>query len=212
MMNALQNVMNDESMRGRAMGLFRKAWEAFPQDRPNLLAYIHQPFRRLAGARDVRLRPRGPDPRRGLLLPLSAVERLRARSSPTDMPDGKVNSMVGHLLDMASGQGKLDELSRRIDDAMKRLPAWKAGLALKALIACRAARYDEADRLIQGLLKDDQQEQVSTNVYWIMANELENYATTRYSPAALRASALEGDQRPTRSRDGHQLRPERRRS
>src|SRR5262249_15737890 len=40
--------------------------------------------------------------------------------------DGKVNSMVSQLLDMATAQSKLDELSARVDDAMKKLPPWKA--------------------------------------------------------------------------------------
>src|SRR5262249_46588081 len=93
--------------------------------------------------------------------------------------NGRVNSMVGRLLDMATSQNKLDELTGRVDDTLKKIPAWKAGGALKALIACRSARYDEADRLIRELLEHPGNQQLDAQVFWIIGNELENYATMK---------------------------------
>src|SRR5262249_7684747 len=175
-MNTVQTFMNDEAMRGRVMKLFRKAWEAFPQERSNMLAYVHRDeIWQMPEMYDYALEALIPDAASfSTYQQWYAFQRIISYGG-----DGKINSMVARLMDMAAAQNKLDELSRKIDDAEKRLPGWKAGRALRALIACRSARYDEAERQIQGLLKESVDEQVAANVFWIIAGELENYATMK---------------------------------
>jgi tetratricopeptide (TPR) repeat protein len=175
-MNTVQNLLNDESMRGRIMKLFRKAWEAFPQERSNLLAYIHRD--------DIWQMPEMYDYALGALIPEPAsyspyqqwyaFQRIISYGG-----DGKINSMVGRLLDMAAAQNKLEDLSKKIEEARKRFPAWKAGDALEAMIAGRAGRYDEAERRVEGLLKETGDQRIDGTVYWIIGNELENYTATK---------------------------------
>ncbi len=175
-MNTVQNLMNDELMRGRIMKLFRKAWEAFPQERYNLLAYIHRDdIWQMPEMYDYALEALIPEP--ASYSPYQqwyAFQRILSYSG-----DGKINSMVARLLDMAAAQNKLDDLSKKVEEARKRFPGWKAGDALEALIAGRTGRYDEAERRVQGLLQENDDQRVNATVYWIIASELENYTATK---------------------------------
>ena len=130
MMIMLRNLMNDDSMRGRIMGLFRKAWEAFPQERANLLSYVSRDeFWQMPEMYDYALqglipRQRPPSP------PTSSGDTFRPHRSPT-AATARVNSMVTRLLDMAAGQNKLDEPSGRVDRGPSRGCRPGAGHALK---------------------------------------------------------------------------------
>src|SRR5262249_23002572 len=82
--------------------------------------------------------------------------------------------------------------SRRIDEARKRRPDWKAGQALQALVACRTARYDEAERLIKGLLDSSDDDQLNAYGLWIIGNELENHTSTKALAQRVYERATEG--------------------
>ena len=175
-MNTVQNLMNDDAMRGRVMKLFRKAWDAFPQERYNMIAYIHRDeFWQMPEMYEYALQSLIPEASSfSPTMQWNAIGQIMSYGG-----DGKINTMVSRLLDLAVSQNKVGELSARVDDTMQKMPGWRAGLALKALIACRSARYDEASRQVEELLKETIDDQVASNVYWVLASELENNASTK---------------------------------
>ncbi len=95
-------------MRGRVMKLFRKAWDAFPQERSNLISYVHRDeFWQMPEMYDYALQSLIPD-----AASFSPYQQWNAfRQIISYGGDGKINTMVSRLLDLAVAQNKLAELS-----------------------------------------------------------------------------------------------------
>ena len=86
--------------------------------------------------------------------------------------------MTSMILDNAASGGQLEELRKNIESAHKALPQWTAGEVLGALVDCRLGRYEEARRELKPLLEKHADQYISSNVYWIVGEELENHAAT----------------------------------
>lgn len=185
--NLISNMLTDESKRPQAMKLLRRAWEAFPEERSNLISNIQQ--------NDLWQMPEMYDYARQGLIPeenvyssygeWNAFERILSYDS-----EGRVNSMVGRLLDMAVSQNRLDELVGQIETARRKFPNWNAGKALLALADCRVGRYDEARKLVREVLDLAKDEALSSYVPWIIGSELENHGAIRDLASTVYESCL----------------------
>src|SRR5262249_19397387 len=127
--NAIGNLSQDDTMRGRVLPLVRKAWEAFPDERSNMLAYLRRDeFWQMPEiyeyAHEIMI------PKASAYIP--AMQWTALGQVLSYGPDGRMNSMVSRLLDLAASQGRLDELAAEVDAAGKTLPGWSAGTALRA--------------------------------------------------------------------------------
>ncbi len=176
--NMIQNMLNDESKGPQAMKLFRKAWEAFPDERMNLVAVIRQDaFWQMPEMYDYALQGLIPDRAGSSQSPYGewyAFERIFSFNA-----DGRVNSMVSKVLDLAVSQNRLDELIGQIEAARKKFPDWKPGKALLALACCRAGKYEDAKKLVREVVAQFKDEEMSSYVPWVIGSELENHGATR---------------------------------
>ena len=174
--NTISNMFFEDKLRETAIRLFKKAWEAFPSDRPTLLNYVNN--------EQIWQMPEMYDYARESLIPKAAtfvpitqwnsIARILSYNS-----DGRMNSIISRLLNLAASQGKLDELSAQVDAARKELPDWKAGNVFRALIDCRLGRYDQAKTEVRQFLDEVKDDTVAYNVFWVLGSELENHAATR---------------------------------
>ena len=182
-------MFNDESKRSRAMGLFRKAWQAFPEERMNLISYVSRDdFWQLPETYEYAREGLIPD--KTVYSPNGewyAFEQILSWSS-----DGRVHTMVSRVLDLAVSQNRLEELAGQIEAARKKFPDWKAGKALAALVDCRLGKYDEARKLVREVLDMAKEQAFSSNVPWVIGAELENHGATRELAVSVYESCLTG--------------------
>jgi len=185
--NIIQNMLNDDSKSAQAMRLFRKAWEAFPDERMNLIAYIHRDsFWQMPEMYDYARQGLIPD--QLVSSPYGewyAFERIFSFGA-----DGRINSLVSKVLDLAVSQNRLDELTGQIEAARKKFPNWKPGKALLALAYCRAGKYEDAKKLVREVVDQFKNEEISSYIPWVIGAELENHGATRDLSTAVYESCL----------------------
>ena len=180
--NMISNLSFDDKLRDRSIPLFKKAWAAYPDERASLMSYVNndqlwQLPEMIDYAREALL------PKPGTFVPLNqwnSVSQIISYNS-----DGRMNSMVGRLLDLAVAQGKLNELAAEVDATRKVLPAWKAGIVFSALIDCRLGRYERAQASVRQFLDETKGDTIQYYVYWIIGAELEDHAETRARAVSL---------------------------
>ena len=149
--NLISNMFNDEKLRDRVLSLFKKAWEAFPEERSYMLQYIR--------GNELWQMPEMYDYARDVIIPKPATFMPATQWNAFAQvlsygADGRMTSVVSQLLDLAASQGKLDELAAQVDAARKEMPAWKAGTVLAALVDSRLGRADQAQALIRQFLAE----------------------------------------------------------
>ncbi len=174
--NLISNMFNDEKLRDRMLSLFKKAWAAFPEERSYMLQYIR--------GNDFWQMPEMYDYARDVIIPkpttfMPATQWTAFAQVISYGADGRMTSVVSQLLDLATSQGKLDELASQIEAAKKEMPTWKAGTLLAALVQSRFGRAQEAEALVRKFFADSKEESISANVFWLIGLELENHASTR---------------------------------
>jgi tetratricopeptide (TPR) repeat protein len=194
--NLIQNAMNEDGQRDLAMSLFRKAWEAFPQDRMELISYIRRDeFWQLPEsyryAREALL------PTLGAYSPggqWGAFQNLISYQG-----DGRINSTISRVLDLAASQNKLDELAGEVEEARKKNPDWLAGKATLALMRARNGRFDEARATVRELLDRHKEQPIGSTSLWVIGNELENHGPLRDLATTVYEACLSGGDRDANS-------------
>src|SRR5262249_38478968 len=124
----LQPLLESENTRAQGMRLFRKAWLAFPEERPYILGnlyseeawrlpeiydYVHQAM--VPGEGDFKVEAWG------------GLDQIINYSG-----DGRFTSVASRLLEAASRQNKLEALRREVVEDVRKLPDWSAGKVLLA--------------------------------------------------------------------------------
>ncbi len=174
--NMISNMFYDDSLRDRALPLFKKAWEAFPYDRTMMMQYVNnEQIWQLPEMYDYARE--GLIPKPANFVPANQWNTMTQILSWSG--DGRVNTIVSRLLDLATSQGKLDDLAAEIDRVRKTLPGWTAGGLLRTLIDCRLGRHDQAAAAVRKFLAESKDDTVPMNVYWVVAAELENQGPLR---------------------------------
>ncbi len=167
----VQRLFQDEKTRERAVKLFRKMWDAFPNERSQLISNLYSD--------EAWKRPEMYDYVREAIIP-GPTQRTVSRWAGLDQihswgSGGQVYGTTDHLLGAAEKQNKLDALAREIEEALKRVPEWSAGEALLALIKVRKGRIDEAKKDLEALLaKDTKNEPIPANARIIVGQQIEN--------------------------------------
>ena len=174
--NMISNLFFDNKLSDRAVPLFKRAWEAFPDERSNLISYVNND--------QLWQMPEMYDYARESLIPKSAAfvparQRDNISQIVSYRGDGRINTVVSRLLDLASSQGKLDDLAALVDAARKSMPDWKAGDVNRALIDCRLGRDDHAEALVRRFLSQTKDDVLSNSVFWVIGAELEDHGPTR---------------------------------
>ncbi len=172
----LGNVLDDDKLHDRAMPLLRRVWDAFPEEHSYLFSYLRN--------EKIWKNPEIYEFARD-----SVVPRPESFSAPlqwelfdavlSNAPDGRMSTVVSRILDLATAQGRLEELSSQVDTLRKSLPDWIAGDVIRATIDCRLGRFDLAREMVRRFLEETKDQPLSTNVFGTLGGELEDYAPTR---------------------------------
>ena len=173
--NLIQNLSNDPRMQDKVMPLFRKAWEAFPEQRMDLISYIRQDaFWQMPEsyeyARQAILNTAGTYNPNGQWNAFQSITMYNG--------DGRITSTMSRILDLAASLGKLEGLAAELEAAVEKSPDWSAGKATLAMVRCRTGQFDDAKRLVRLVLDRFKDEPVSPNALWVIGSELENYGAT----------------------------------
>ncbi len=185
----LYSAPDDSKMSGQVQTLFRKAWAAYPD--------THQYLLRMNSRRDFWEMPEAFDYACESVLPSDPANLTSVEYSPFGWPapsslwpkgptsqSGDNLPVVLRLLDLAEERGSLDRLLERIEEARKKVPKWKTVAALKAMVLCRAGRFDEARVLVPQAIAAVQNDPVDLlgavklAVFWALGLELEKYPAT----------------------------------
>ncbi len=185
--DAISDFLTDDKLRDRAMPMLRKVWDAFPNYRQYVFGYLRgDAVWRYPEIYDMAVETIVPEPES--FVPgneWEAFDQILAYGS-----EGRMTTVVSKVLDMAASQGRLDELSAKVDAARKALPQWKAGEVVRALVDSRLGRFDRTKELITRFLEQTQDEILTTTVYGTIGSELEDHAATRDLALAVYESSI----------------------
>jgi tetratricopeptide (TPR) repeat protein len=147
--NVISNMMSNSRNQDVALRLFRKAWEAFPESRSEMVGYIYRA--------DAFETPEMYDYLRDAIIP--------SETQPPKSPwagfesinsyngDGTATGPATQLMTISQKQQKLDAIERDLDTAIARYPTWLAGKALKGVVMLRSGRVAEARPLLEELIQ-----------------------------------------------------------
>ena len=167
--NLIQNMGRNDNQRPLAMKLFKRAWEAFPAQRAQIISQMYdntfwETQEAYDYARDA-LIPRGdaavPDAWAGV----SSVMSFSG--------DGRVNSLVTRFLDGAAKRNELEPLSAELATAVKKFPQWTSGKLLLGLVEARRGQVAQSRAAIEELLAD-RRSPMPSYACWVAGQELEN--------------------------------------
>lgn len=175
-MNMIQNMAYEESQRANVVPLFRKAWEAFPAERADLMNYVHnQEIWKLPEMYDYASEVAVPD----LGVGSNGGEWAAFETGLSFGSNGTTSGLLARLLDIATAQNRVEDLTRKIEANLAKAPDWTAGKAMLALVRCRAGKYDEARKLIEEVLARAKDEPLPGYAPHVLGCELEKYGPTR---------------------------------
>jgi tetratricopeptide (TPR) repeat protein len=173
-MNMLQPLFDQERTRAQGMKLFRKVWNAFPQERAQLMGALYRnELWQLPEIYDYARQaviPRSDEP---VADPWRGSEQVMYYNG-----DGRVGSVVTRMLEATRRQNRLRPLTREVEQVLSKRPEWSAGKALLAVLNLQRGRTAEARRLWRELL-DDKQHPMPMWTRIIFGQELRDYDSMR---------------------------------
>ena len=188
--NLISNLFYDNKLSDRAVPLFKRAWQAFPDERSQLISYMnHEQIWQMPEMYEYACESIIPKPTN--FVPATQWNAFSQVLSYRG--DGRINSVMSRLLDLAAGQGKLDELAGQVDAVRKAVPGWAAGDMLRAMIDCRLSRHDQAMAAVRRFLDQAKDEALSSTIYWVIGAELEDHGPTRELAVTAYEASLDGD-------------------
>ncbi len=175
--NVIQNMFYDDKLRDRAIPLFKRAWEAFPEERSNLISYVNTD--------QIWQMPEMYDYAREALIPKPASFVPAAQwnaDHPGPLVQRRRPGELGRVAAPGHGRGaRASSMSsaEQVDAARKTVPGWTAGGVVRAMIDCRLGRYDQATSAVTKLLSERGDDSLPANLFWVLGAELENHGPTR---------------------------------
>jgi hypothetical protein len=147
----VSELVQNPQTRGRGLQLFRKVWNALPNERTNLVtSFYNDEVWNLPEMYNYAREAIIPAPGAGGVERWAGVDQIRSWSD-----GGHVDGPVERLIGAAAKQNKLDALEREVAESLGRTPDWSGGRALLAMIEARRGKLDEAARDVKYLLASD---------------------------------------------------------
>ncbi len=139
--NMISNMSNDKAFKSRAASFMKKAWDAFPDERSQLLQWMPR--------LDLWQMPEMEGYLREAIIPTkSTFQPLNQWNATFQIMSydgsGRTTSIASMVLDTAASHGRLEQLRDQIEVARKTMPEWTAGEVLAALLDCRLGRFDSS--------------------------------------------------------------------
>lgn len=179
-MNIAQQMLSNDNQRDAGLRLFKKAWEAFPQQRAWIVGSIYDD----ATWKLPELYEYG----KQALLPSGAVvqhdpwQGLNQINSWEN--EGRINGVVSRVVEGAAANNQLETLRNEVSEAINKQPTWIAGKLLLAMLHARLGENDEARKLVEELLAADPPISIPSTPRWFVAQEFE--AIDELRPLAIR--------------------------
>ena len=186
----IQELPQSSELTEPVRSLYRKTWNAFPDQRVQLLVYVPRD--------DVWQMPEMFDYLREALIPNKLVQVAPAIPWYPFMPVGpgtnpttgasetvSITPPILRFLDMAAQNDRLEDVTRQVEAAHKALPGWAPADAMLALFHARAGNFGEARaRALKFFdhMKTDTVESSTAgavNALWTVGIELEEHPATR---------------------------------
>ncbi len=160
LLQIIQQLVQNNNTRERGIQLFRKAWQAFPEDRPQLLNLI--PDSELPNLPEIYT---------------FARETVLPKGDTAGQPWRGADEMgsIIRLLRLARQQNLMEPLRKETAEFVKQRPEWQAGKALLAIIDLQLGKTAAARKAWIALL-DDKKVPMPTAVRFRLAQEFENYS------------------------------------
>lgn len=164
--NIIQELIREEASRKTALQLLKRAWDAFPQERSNMLSSIYED--------SVWELPEMYDYARQAFVPQEGVAQsdpwagfdIRSYSS-----DGTVSGSLHHMLLAAKKQNKVAELEKEITAALAKTPTWSGGKAMLAVLQIQRGDQAGAVKAFQEII-DNKDKGLPGQAAWLLAQEL----------------------------------------
>jgi tetratricopeptide (TPR) repeat protein len=185
-MEIVQELTRDEKTETQGLRLFRKAWQAYPDERAYMLSNLYD--------ERVWRMPELYDFVREGIIPRETDTRIDAWAGLDQIiswdGNGRVTTVLSRLLDTAARQNKVEALTREVEAGLKQLPEWSGGKVLLAALQLRRGKPDEARKLVLGLL-EDKKDPMPMTPRWVLAQELDGYAAQQDLAFRLLEGAVE---------------------
>jgi tetratricopeptide (TPR) repeat protein len=145
----VSELMQQKETREAGLALFRRAWEAFPDQRTQLVGRIYQDElwdtdEIYNYARQAVIPTKGAigDPWRGIADIISYSG------------DGRVTGLLTRLTQATKRPERRDQMAREVAAALKDSPDWKGGEAILAVLEAKAGNTESAQQRVDKLIKD----------------------------------------------------------
>ncbi|MBX6312290.1 MAG: tetratricopeptide repeat protein [Isosphaeraceae bacterium] len=188
-LNIVQQLLQDDKTRDKGLALFRKAWQALPSLRSNLMGSIyHDAVWNMPEMYDYAREAVIPTTAQAPVAPWHGLETITMYGA-----EGKVFGVATRLLEIASKQNRLGPLSEEIAQALQALPDWEGGKGLLAAIRARQGKHEEARAAMLALLRAHEKptERIPLYAAWVLGQEFEDYGPTVEVALALYEGALQ---------------------
>lgn len=180
-------LMQDDDKQEKGLKLFEHAWNSFTTRRPYLLSSMYE--------EKIWKQPQMYDYAREALIPTSSgglddpwagLNRIFSYQQ-----DGKVIGLITRVLQAATQQGREAELRKEVLEALETYPEWSGGKVLLAVMDARSQRTDEAGKLLQEFLEQQDEDAMPVQVRRIVAQEFEGVSGCEEIVVRLYESAVE---------------------
>jgi tetratricopeptide (TPR) repeat protein len=168
--NVVGDLLRNEKTKEIGMRLFKKGWEAFPQERGSFLGQMDdEAVWRLPEIYDYARQAVIPK-EDSTADPWQSAEQIMSYGQ-----EGRVDGVITRMMAIARKQQRLPELRTEVAAALTKRPDWVGGKAMLAVIDIQTGRKDEGKKLWQEAFADPKVD-VPPLARFILAQELEHYA------------------------------------
>ncbi len=169
-MEPISAMMRDDRSRELGLKLFKKAWEAYPQNRSSLLSQLEDPsVWRLPEIYTYAKQAVIPREDSEIDPWLSATEYMSASQ------DGRMETVLTKLLSIARKQQRLPELRSEVAAALSKRPEWSLGKVLLGIIDIQSGEKERGLRQWREVFADLKEDPPPV-ARFILCQELEFYA------------------------------------
>ena len=197
----IQQLPERPELAEQVRSLYRRIWDAFPEQRVQLLVYVRRDDvwrmpEMYEWVRTVIVPNTLPDP--GLLTTWYSFMPIGPVTNPTvgTLSSEIIQPPISRFLDLAASQGRLGELTSQVEAAQKRLSSWAPAHAILALIHLRAGALTDVRthmlKVFDHFKTDPVDRSVVQSLYtlWTTGNELTKEPATRDLAATAFEEAL----------------------
>ncbi len=159
-MNLVENLLQNENSREQALELFQRMWEAFPNERANMLGNIYQD--------EIWKLPIMYQYVHDAVIPAEGV-------ALNDPWSGLQNyNVLARLVQSAQAQNKLEELQTEVTQKIEELPNWHGGQCVMAVIEAQQGKFDDSAARLTALM-DSQKQAINLYTRYYVGMQLKQY-------------------------------------